>query len=217
MTASPRYTQVAPSTPVAPAGGWGCRKPYNNRPAATANTMKRTEWLNADMRRSTPSPRNWISAVAAAITCSSLFFTVTETNAAPRGDAAAVEWSHAEHVAHGRRSAGEGESRENPLEERRTSHSHPPGGPSYTNAQMMLAFVKDVYPWLYDAGTETIQILRSRKGAQEKDHAMRYFDHLLRLTLEHPVFRDFDDDDGEGHSLLRNPAEMIRETYEHTR
>lgn len=92
-----------------------------------------------------------------------------------------------------------------------------PDGPNYINAQMTLAFVKDVYPWLYDTGTETIQILKSRKGARDKDYAIRYFDHLLQLTLEHPAFREIDDDDGETRFLLRNLGDMIREAHKQTR
>lgn len=96
-------------------------------------------------------------------------------------------------------------------------HLSPPDGLSHINAQMVLAFLKDMYPWLYDIGTETLRILKSRKGVQDKDAAMHYFDNLLRQTADHPVMRTIHNDDGETNYLLHRLSEMMRESYDQLR
>ncbi|MDE0209296.1 MAG: TIR domain-containing protein [Boseongicola sp.] len=94
---------------------------------------------------------------------------------------------------------------------RELMHLAPPRGKSHVRAQIALALFRDVYPWIYDAGTETLRVLQSRKSVQDKEAAVHYFDDVLRLTVEHPVSRELFDGDGDTHYLLHRLSELIRE------
>jgi hypothetical protein len=59
----------------------------------------------------------------------------------------------------------------------------------YLGAQIALSFFRDDFPWIYDAGKEVIEILKSRRSRQEKHYAIDRFRHILELSIEHPVLR----------------------------
>ena len=85
--------------------------------------------------------------------------------------------------------------------------------PNYVNVHMVLALLRDVYPWIYDIGIETLHILRSRGGAKEKQAALRSFDQVLHLTTEHPLIREMYDD-GDTRYLLRELSDAMRRAYD---
>lgn len=60
----------------------------------------------------------------------------------------------------------------------------------FVGIQMALAMIRDQFPWIYDAGVETINILRSRRSAEEKHSAMAEFQQLLEFSFDHPMMRD---------------------------
>ena len=67
----------------------------------------------------------------------------------------------------------------------------PDGSNQFVGIQMVLALVRDQFPWVYDGGIETISILRSRRSQDDKQIAMRYFIQLLEFSFEHPMMREF--------------------------
>ena len=56
--------------------------------------------------------------------------------------------------------------------------------------QMILALFKNQYPWLYDAGMETIRVLRSRRSTAEKHSAVEHFMHVVRFAIGHPMMQE---------------------------
>jgi len=60
----------------------------------------------------------------------------------------------------------------------------------FVGVQMALALIRDQFPWIYDAGIETINILRSRQAMEDKHTAMGEFQQLLEFSFEHPMMRD---------------------------
>ncbi|MDY6895497.1 MAG: hypothetical protein SVO01_08810, partial [Thermotogota bacterium] len=60
----------------------------------------------------------------------------------------------------------------------------------FVGVQIALALIRDQFPWIYDAGIETIKILQSRRAKEEKHTAMEEFKQLLEFTYEHPIMRD---------------------------
>jgi hypothetical protein len=61
---------------------------------------------------------------------------------------------------------------------------------NYIGVQIVLSFIRDDFPWIYDVGKEVIEILKSRKSKQEKYHAIEEFKTILNLSFEHPIFRE---------------------------
>ena len=67
----------------------------------------------------------------------------------------------------------------------------PPGKDRFLGFQMALALIRSDFPWLYDAGMETISIVKSpRRSRADKESAMSELARLLEFTFEHPLMRD---------------------------
>lgn len=64
------------------------------------------------------------------------------------------------------------------------------GRSRFVGVQMALALIRNQFPWIYDAGVETINILRSRRSIDDKHAAMNEFEQLLEFSFEHPIMRD---------------------------
>ena len=93
----------------------------------------------------------------------------------------------------------------------------PEGAPAYMSAQMVLALLKDPFPWIYDTGSETLQILRSRKPAREKRAALTHFDQILRRTAEDPSTRRTFGDEAELNDVFHMLFDMIHNTHQERR
>ena len=63
-------------------------------------------------------------------------------------------------------------------------------GDEYMAIKIALSFLRSEYPWIYDTGLETIAILKSRKGVNEKRDAIDRFRNIIDFSLSHPVMRD---------------------------
>jgi hypothetical protein len=48
---------------------------------------------------------------------------------------------------------------------------------------VMLSFFKDDYPWIYDIGKDLYDILNTNISGEQKDEAVRNFEHMLGHTL----------------------------------
>lgn len=69
-------------------------------------------------------------------------------------------------------------------------HFAHPGRSGFVGVQMALALIRNQFPWIYDAGIETVSILRSRRSQNEKHIAIEEFNKLLEFSFEHPMMRD---------------------------
>ncbi len=64
-------------------------------------------------------------------------------------------------------------------------------GKGLISIQMVLSLFRDDFPWIYDAGIDTIRILKSRCSEEEKHNAIIFFEELLEFSFEHPMLRKF--------------------------
>ncbi len=61
-----------------------------------------------------------------------------------------------------------------------------------------LGMLRDVMPWLYDVGIETLRRIDSNCSIKEKEKAFYEFRELTKMTYMHPMIRevmDFDSKD----------------------
>ena len=61
---------------------------------------------------------------------------------------------------------------------------------NYIGLQIILSLFKNDYPWVYDAGKEVIDILKSRKTKAEKNRAVEEFSNMMEFTFDHPAMRE---------------------------
>lgn len=79
-------------------------------------------------------------------------------------------------------------------------HSSKFMGNNFIGIQISLSYFKDDFPWIYDAGKEVLEILKSKSNKQDKYDAIKEFDNLLQFSFEHPMMRE---------SYLRNKDKKI--------
>ncbi|SDR99292.1 TIR domain-containing protein [Mucilaginibacter mallensis] len=53
-----------------------------------------------------------------------------------------------------------------------------------------LSFFKADFPWIYDVGKETFNVIKSKASKDIKVEAVSYFKEMLEFTLHHPIMRD---------------------------
>lgn len=78
----------------------------------------------------------------------------------------------------------------NPLMVEQLLHFTYDGPNPFVGIQIALALIRDQFPWIYDVGVETINILRSGRSHDEKQAIVNEFNRLLEFTFEHPIMRD---------------------------
>ena len=58
------------------------------------------------------------------------------------------------------------------------------------NILMALAIYKEDFPWLYDAGNETLKVINSNASKNKKLSMLEKFRNIIEYTLSHPIMRD---------------------------
>lgn len=53
-----------------------------------------------------------------------------------------------------------------------------------------LSFFRQDFPWLYDAGKELLDILKSRANKDSKQEAIYNFKEMMEFTFQHPMMRE---------------------------
>ena len=53
-----------------------------------------------------------------------------------------------------------------------------------------LSFFKKDFPWIYDAGKELVDLLKTKISKSKKEEAVMEFRHLMDFTFEHPMMRE---------------------------
>jgi TIR domain len=61
----------------------------------------------------------------------------------------------------------------------------------YFGFLIILSFLKNDFPWVYDLGKELINLLKSNSPKETKETAVREFKEMLELSLGHPIMREF--------------------------
>ena len=67
---------------------------------------------------------------------------------------------------------------------------HTPIGDGYMGFQIALSLIRDQCPWIYDAGIEVINVMRSNIVSGEKKSAISQFRRVIDYTLENPMIRE---------------------------
>lgn len=53
-----------------------------------------------------------------------------------------------------------------------------------------LSFFRQDFPWLYDAGKDLLDVLKSRAGKETKQEAICNFKEMMEFTFQHPMMRE---------------------------
>ena len=61
---------------------------------------------------------------------------------------------------------------------------------------MLISFLKDDFPWIYEVGLETYRNLKTVKSAKDKRELIKNFEEVLD-TIKHPLFREMYGGDSE--------------------
>ena len=88
------------------------------------------------------------------------------------------------------------------------------GSGGYVGIQMILGLLKNQYPWIYDVGSETINILRSRRGMEEKRYALDQFRNFISYSFNHPMMWEFHGDSEDMSLIQHRLQDMLIETFE---
>lgn len=93
-------------------------------------------------------------------------------------------------------------------------HLSSPMRKGYVGIQMALALVRNQFPWIYDAGIEVVNILRSRRAKHEKQQAIEQFRKILEFSFEHPGMQEVVGRSGEMSFFLRRLYDMLMQAFE---
>ena len=87
-------------------------------------------------------------------------------------------------------------------------------GDGFVGVQIALGIIRNQYPWIYDAGIETINILRSRRRVEEKHRAIDQFGQVLKFSSEHPMMREIFAGNRDMEYFYRKLHEMLVSAFE---
>lgn len=91
-----------------------------------------------------------------------------------------------------RRSAGDGQRLLDPeLLYRVTRYTDSPEA----GFRMALSLIRSVYPWVYEAGIDTLEKIGRCRSPEVAEGHQQEFMRLMEMSFEHPAFRDYVDDD----------------------
>lgn len=77
------------------------------------------------------------------------------------------------------------------------------------NFLMMISFLKDDYPWIYEIGLETYKNLKSASSKLEKRKSLETFEKALEM-IGHPMFREMFDDSKEKYMYSKDLRHLVR-------
>lgn len=78
----------------------------------------------------------------------------------------------------------------NPMLVEELMHMSPMFEKNMIGIQITLSLLRDELPWIYDAGREVLDILKSRKSRVEKEQAVKEFGRMVEFSFEHPAMRE---------------------------
>lgn len=90
------------------------------------------------------------------------------------------------------------------------------GGDGLVGAQMALGIIRSQLPWVYDAGMETVGILRSKIPKDEKHQALTHFKRIMNFSLEHPLMQEMHSSSNEMHFLAKRVYELLVDVFENS-
>lgn len=88
-------------------------------------------------------------------------------------------------------------------------HSSAMSENGYVGVQMTLAFLRQDFPWIYEAGMEVIRIFKSRASQSDKRSALEAFHRVLEFSFEHPMMREQFESSKEMHMISRELPRIL--------
>jgi len=89
-------------------------------------------------------------------------------------------------------------------------HISPAFSKSYVGLQIALSVFKDDFPWIYDAGREVIEVMKSEKSIDSKMNAISEFADIMEISFEHPIMREYHRSSKEHMMLVRELPHMFK-------
>lgn len=80
----------------------------------------------------------------------------------------------------------------------------------FSAIQFALSLIKNDMPWIYDIGSETLNIFRSNTTADEKRIAFMNFEEILEMSFDHPIMRDMFADSKDNRMMHKEILHLIR-------
>jgi len=78
---------------------------------------------------------------------------------------------------------------------------------------MMISFLKEDYPWLYEVGLETYRGLKSLKTASQRNKLIINFENALEMA-SHPIMREFQEKSDDSYFFIKEMRHMMRHYLE---
>ncbi|WP_422004562.1 hypothetical protein [Roseivirga pacifica] len=88
-------------------------------------------------------------------------------------------------------------------------HLMPSSKTNHYGFLIALSFFKKDFPWIYDAGKELVDVLKSKSNKANKHDAISEFRQLMEFTLEHPVMREIYGMRGEYRMYMKEIPHMM--------
>ncbi len=85
---------------------------------------------------------------------------------------------------------------------------------NYLAFQVGISMFRDEYPWVYEAGLETLRTLKSGQSRDKKDAAVHEFMEFVEFSFEHPIMREVAMPDKEEYMILRELPYLLRHSLE---
>lgn len=82
-------------------------------------------------------------------------------------------------------------------------------GKSHYGFLVALSFFKTDFPWIYDAGKELIDVIKSKISKEEKVEAVNEFKEMLEFTFQHPMIREMYGRRKEYHIYMKEMPYML--------
>ena len=75
--------------------------------------------------------------------------------------------------------------------------------------RMVLALIRDDFPWIYEAGMEALKIIKSRTAREEKKNALHWFMRIVEFSFTHPLVRERMERSREWRTMSRKLPDML--------
>ncbi len=88
-------------------------------------------------------------------------------------------------------------------------HMMPKSKSNHYGFLIALSLFRNDFPWIYDAGKELVDILKSKSSKTSKREAVSEFKQLMEITTEHPMMREMSGMRKESRMYMREIPHMM--------
>ncbi len=91
----------------------------------------------------------------------------------------------------------------------------PKTGNKYFAFQMVLSFFREDFPWLYEAGMDVVQSLKTSNSMKQRDQLVNEYMDLVEFSFEHPIMREMAMPDKEQYMILRELPYILKQSLKY--